>query len=400
VRLIITVGHQSSRYIALSHSWASSKPLKTTKANYEDHQISIPWESLSQVYKDTFTLAAAMAVNYVWIDSLCIIQGDPDDWEKEAPRMALVYSNADIVFVALGSSLALEKEPVEEISFEADTSTQEDPDCFTIQFRRKINHENLVNSANDDTAGDWFSRAWCFRERLFASRVLHFGGPLEDIAFECNTHLRCECGGVEHLSAVKRAVEDEDYISSLWCHMKAQYTRQLHQLTEAGSDAGSMSQLGLRDRFLTIYLALCEDFTAKDFSFPDDSLPSMGGVASRLGPYLGNYHAGLWEHRIVIQMQWESFNGERSRRFDDCCAPTFSWASRTGGVVWYFTPAQLFRECGECNFASSWGLLDAGERGDPVWKGVCKPYPTSRQDCYLVHHIPDARSCRQNAVVL
>ena len=35
-----------------------------------------------------------LEIRYLWIDALCIIQDDNDDWTYEAARMVDVYSNA------------------------------------------------------------------------------------------------------------------------------------------------------------------------------------------------------------------------------------------------------------------------------------------------------------------
>ncbi|KAK5079463.1 hypothetical protein LTR70_009418 [Exophiala xenobiotica] len=78
----------------------------------------------------------------------------------------------------------------------------------------------------------------------------------------------------------------------------------------------------------------------------------MTSLASKLGPHMGKYHAGLWEHRILIMLQWESFDGSRSRRCGSSyCAPTFSWVSRTGGAVWYFTLGKMLEEIAGYEFA-------------------------------------------------
>jgi len=363
VRLIDAEAEQPYKYIALSHVWASSEPLNTTKSNYTEHRRRIAWESLSEVYQDTFVLAAALGISYVWIDSLCIIQQDPDDWEKEAPRMGLVYGNAYLVFVALGHGLALKKDPVEKLVmpyFIIPSSSEQriiegQVADYSVLVRRTCEHENFINPA-DNNAGRWFTRAWCFQERLFASRLLHFGGSLEDITFECNVHLKCECGGVDLLSHNDRHKDNDVAVSSGWRHLKAHYAQQLREITITNPDLDHLSPGALnqfRDKILETYIALCEDFSAKELSFPDDALPAMGSLASKLGPYMGEYHAGLWEHRILITLQWESFNGSRSRRYGPpCCAPTFSWASRTGGAVWYFSSlSESIKDMEQCELA-------------------------------------------------
>ncbi|ORY58112.1 uncharacterized protein BCR38DRAFT_448054 [Pseudomassariella vexata] len=38
------------------------------------------------------TVTRTLKLSYLWIDSLCIIQDSPSDWEKEASLMGSVYS--------------------------------------------------------------------------------------------------------------------------------------------------------------------------------------------------------------------------------------------------------------------------------------------------------------------
>lgn len=37
---------------------------------------------------------------YIWVDSLCIIQDDRVDWEREAAKMGSVYENALLTIAA------------------------------------------------------------------------------------------------------------------------------------------------------------------------------------------------------------------------------------------------------------------------------------------------------------
>ena len=92
IRLIETKGRQG-RYLALSHCWgeAGKLPLRTTSENYQKHQSSIPFNNLPKTFQDTIKFAQGMGIRYVWIDSLCIIQGDSRDWHSEAAKMGEVY---------------------------------------------------------------------------------------------------------------------------------------------------------------------------------------------------------------------------------------------------------------------------------------------------------------------
>ena len=44
-----------------------------------------------------------LGIRYIWIDSLCIIQGDAEEWKREAVRMAEIYEHAEVVVSALRS---------------------------------------------------------------------------------------------------------------------------------------------------------------------------------------------------------------------------------------------------------------------------------------------------------
>jgi hypothetical protein len=44
-------------------------------------------------FKDALQLCWRLNVQYLWIDALCIIQDDSEDWQKEAALMGDVYRN-------------------------------------------------------------------------------------------------------------------------------------------------------------------------------------------------------------------------------------------------------------------------------------------------------------------
>jgi hypothetical protein len=60
---------------------------------------------MPQVFKDAITIAHKLDIQYLWIDSLCIIQDDPPDWQKESSKIVEIFSNAYLtVAAAQGSS--------------------------------------------------------------------------------------------------------------------------------------------------------------------------------------------------------------------------------------------------------------------------------------------------------
>ncbi len=46
------------------------------------------------VIQDAVTVCRTFRVRYLWVDALCIIQGDVQDWEQESSIMGDVFQNA------------------------------------------------------------------------------------------------------------------------------------------------------------------------------------------------------------------------------------------------------------------------------------------------------------------
>ncbi|KAL2691261.1 hypothetical protein Neosp_001642 [[Neocosmospora] mangrovei] len=52
------------------------------------------WEELPTLFQDVITLLRKLGLSYLWIDSMCIIQDDDDDWLEQSAQMAVIYSHS------------------------------------------------------------------------------------------------------------------------------------------------------------------------------------------------------------------------------------------------------------------------------------------------------------------
>ncbi|KAH8772014.1 hypothetical protein F5882DRAFT_441729 [Hyaloscypha sp. PMI_1271] len=84
----------SISYVTLSHRWGGVVPLRTLKANLRDHLKKIPKSSIPRTFSNAIILAQALGIGFLWVDSLCIVQDDPSDWETEASKMHTILTDA------------------------------------------------------------------------------------------------------------------------------------------------------------------------------------------------------------------------------------------------------------------------------------------------------------------
>lgn len=94
VRLCETAG-QCGQYLALSYCWGTSVSQEsqattpnavTTREYIDSFYNEIPLDTLAATVRDAVSLVQRLGFRYLWVDALCIIQGDAADWEHE-PRV-------------------------------------------------------------------------------------------------------------------------------------------------------------------------------------------------------------------------------------------------------------------------------------------------------------------------
>jgi hypothetical protein len=60
-------------------------------------------ENMPQTFKDAISTTRSLGIDYLWIDALCMLQKDAEEWLREAPLMHEVYGNATLSLTAVSS---------------------------------------------------------------------------------------------------------------------------------------------------------------------------------------------------------------------------------------------------------------------------------------------------------
>jgi hypothetical protein len=96
---------ERGRYVCLSHCWGfPSYTLKTTLDNLAGHLNAVEFAMMPLTFQQAVAFTRKLNVDYLWIDSLCIIQDDAAEWETESLKMASIYESSLLTLVATESS--------------------------------------------------------------------------------------------------------------------------------------------------------------------------------------------------------------------------------------------------------------------------------------------------------
>jgi hypothetical protein len=83
-----------TQYLTLSHRWGKHEFLKLTRENIAQWEDSIPTDKLSPTFHDALYTTYSIGYRFLWIDSLCILQDDLQDWKLESEAMCRIYKGA------------------------------------------------------------------------------------------------------------------------------------------------------------------------------------------------------------------------------------------------------------------------------------------------------------------
>jgi hypothetical protein len=332
IRLVQNDGTMHGTYMTLSHCWGQDEsipPATTTFRNIRQRQNGISTIELGTLFNDFVSLAQGLGASFVWIDSLCIVQDDPEDWAREALQMARVYSNSALNIAATSAANSTyglferRYSPAQYVNMAARQtfpaiplrtyeleSRGRWPRKVWASFSHDITHgrlwENFVNGQERDEP--LLDRAWVLQERLLSPRTIHFCAS--EMAWECRKSCMCECTGSH---AVTRIADGEDKGYGF----KKEFSD--IQLGLASSPAAHDA-----------WLKVVEVYANLALSNSMDRYYACAGIAETFSVVLGaNFSYGIWESDIARGLYWTPFSYSPRHFTRLPLLPSWSWMSPT-----------------------------------------------------------------------
>ena len=284
VRLVVSHG-RLDRYIALSHCWGHREPITTTKDSLSRHiNEGIEIGDLPQTFRDAVEVVRALGFKYLWIDCLCIIQQDGEDWRREAAQMPEIYGNAAVTIASCVKDAFVGF--LEESSwaphaaicqFNVQWNNADSPTTIAIyeQFKQKPWHEHFYPK----DGWPWNSRAWALQERLLSTRILYFANG--KLFYECNT---------------------------------AQFSRSCTSplaLESFHEDSTVVTKTALQEidahALMGMWYRIVADYSSRHLTKGQDRFTAISGVARIIAERVrSEYCAGLWASEFVYGLLWKS----------------------------------------------------------------------------------------------
>jgi len=363
---LVSGDKKSGYYATLSHCWGDphNRPLLTTDQTLACRQQGIEDDTLPKTFRDAVQVCREIGIEYIWIDSLCIIQRQEtqEDWAKEAPRMGLVYGNSrlNISATAAGDStqgcfkdrLGLTSWPCPFVLF--------GQTCYLFRFPTP--EEEIRGDPGDarwDDQNFLARRAWVLQEQVLPRRSIIFSK--NRLIWRCPTLSTNEKYPLGMPRAPMASIDNSRFLHCM-----------LNRLNF------SMPKGPVIDSY-TCWYRLVEDFTSRNLTYEEDRLPAIAGIAKRFGEAENDsYHAGLWRHDFIFGLLWRA-SVDVTRKAKSARAPSWSWASINGAVNYSDPMASRHHR----SLAPMPPLIDILDVSDPI---TCAEHPfgvTSRASLTL-----------------
>ncbi|PNP48641.1 hypothetical protein TGAMA5MH_00332 [Trichoderma gamsii] len=323
---------KNERYMTLSHRWGSSNVPTLTTKTIDTWKSGLSVNILPKRYQDFIALAQRLQIRYVWIDSLCIIQGGDGgkDWRAEALTMDQVYQNS---FCNVSADWGSGRRG---LYFERDLRLLDKPH-IDWKVRREPNRDVVVvekcilveNEFWEEqvTRSPLSVRGWVVQERWLSPRNLRFGS--REVFFECAESTVCE----RFPDKFPEVLREGDVI------FKATFSKL--QMTPSRQTALEPATPGTE--LYDAWGDVLAKYSRCNLTFASDRAVAFAGIAKFFRALVDdNYVVGLWLRNLASEMMWyrhrlrtkavieeprdrlSLFQQDQAHQYR---APSFSWAS-------------------------------------------------------------------------
>ncbi|KAF2436077.1 hypothetical protein EJ08DRAFT_568531, partial [Tothia fuscella] len=283
---------------------------KLTQINETELTNGIFWDQLPATIRDAVLVCRRINIQFLWVDSLCIMQDNASDLAHNLAQMPEVYKRAHVTIAASVAASCREG------FLSTRLAGARSRDLLKLRHRSRDGAMGSQFVLHDEGkkivgSGPLEKRAWALQERLLSQRFLSFA--FSQLSWRCNT-----------------STPSSDFVDG-WRH----------------PDSNRTVMLG-KEKTLESWVLLVKDYSARSLTDSGDRLAAVAAIAEEFGDALKDeYVAGLWKRSLPARLLWTS--GCRMPRPLSYIASTWSWASVQRDILWLLDHPNLFTVTMECH---------------------------------------------------
>ncbi|KAF4622831.1 hypothetical protein G7Y89_g14193 [Cudoniella acicularis] len=313
LRLYCTNGDEQGKYIALSHCWGilqESKKFCTYGHNIAALCESIDFNKLPKTFQDAVIVTRELGKRFLWIDSICIIQDDKDDWDRESQKMETFFSSA---YCTIAASSA---EDSTKGFLSPRSPSKPARECVKVPNALDTSLyicEIIDNFHHDVEKGKLSQRGWVLQERALSRRTIHF--TTAQTYWECGEGVHCE-------SLIKMHNEKARLLGD-------------PQFPESILGRADKNKIRLFESVFEMYSKLALTKCA-------DRSVAISGLENR---FASTFHTegrhGIFQCYLHRSILWQRSREERMKRIEyppDRKVPSWSWMAYEGEISYMDIP--------------------------------------------------------------
>jgi hypothetical protein len=286
--------------------------LKLTKINERQLRDRMRVETLPRTFKEAVSACLELKYQYLWVDSICIMQDSPADWQEQAAEMGSVYENTALNLCMAGSANP------SEASFTSKNTDLTLPLSMTFTGRDgKATTCHMICGGMYDIdirRSPLRERGWVFQEWYLAKRSLIFGRM--QLWWHCCEKLACETvpAGISGTGLNSTYIEEAAAMKSKALDRSDDLWLSLHHWWSLVIQYASTK--------------LTEE--AKDRVIAFSGIPTVFAKAFNIE---SQYMAGMWKCYLPRALLWFRHGESETYRSVECYkAPSWSWMSLDGPI--------------------------------------------------------------------
>ncbi|TGO32962.1 hypothetical protein BHYA_0276g00070 [Botrytis hyacinthi] len=279
------------KYVTLSHCWGISRE-HPFEAQYTSQTSTVssrmegmPLEDLPATFRDAVIATRDLGFQYLWIDSICILQDSIPDKSIEIARMGDVYGNAALCICATSGINSKSGflppypslQPSVKLPFYPMNSEPGSYILFSQDLYRSQNEFPIDWTWDIHQRSIWNTRAWTLQERVLSPRILHF--TCGRMYFECGKGFFMEKSPEQELT--------ENDLAGLRVEAGFIKTRRLGHPTALNSNDLSF------DALVRLYYNLVDQYCQRNLSYSSDKAAAFAACSDLFQKRLG-FHTNVY----------------------------------------------------------------------------------------------------------